>query len=576
MLISFEFCTFQNFFGGFISWFTVFNTTNHSETIIGFNLQINKNNVYNIKTFTDVDSGINYLKTFKFNDIIIIISGSLFMKFVNKFKKNIKQICVIPKIIIFSSKIRNFPYLENKKFFLFGGVQTSFEKIKIFIDNIYSNKSKNNEENYSQGQSIFNNNQIIRVQLSSQKLIFDQIKNEKDLILPVFYKILVEVSETKDNDQFINNTYEKFKNDKQYIELLNQMKSVPDIPMDILSKYYIRLYTIEGNFYKFMKNDLLSDFNQNNVIYQSYIKTLYEGVENNSLNKYNGQELYSAQNLSDEEIQELLKYKNDKISNLPMSVIFSKGFLSFTKAKNVAEYFIQNFNKNTLLTIVGSRKEFNLDTHADIEELSFYKNEKEVLFFPFSAFAIEDFMVDEETKINNIKLTYLGKYIKKFENDKKFNISTDKLPNTRFKELFKKSGLVKEDVIDNMKINDISNKYKEYKSKKFPPKLKKILLFVFLGIIVIGLAVSLPIILTRKSDDDDKIKIKTIDDCLGGTYFDSNKSDCFNCYPGYYSKGKTEKCSRCPEGQSSKEKADSCFYCPPGTYSNDKIMSCTT
>ena len=58
--------------------------------------------------------------------------------------------------------------------------------------------------------------------------------------------------------------------------------------------------------------------------------------------------------------------------------------------------------------------EYNLATHGDIENISFYPKEKEVLFFPFSSFEIKDI---EEQIMNNemiyiINLKYLGKYIK--------------------------------------------------------------------------------------------------------------------------------------------------------------------
>ena len=59
--------------------------------------------------------------------------------------------------------------------------------------------------------------------------------------------------------------------------------------------------------------------------------------------------------------------------------------------------------------------DYNLGTHADIEKISYYPNEREVLFFPFSSFEIKEI---KEEKINNeniyfIKLLYLGKYLMK-------------------------------------------------------------------------------------------------------------------------------------------------------------------
>ena len=64
-----------------------------------------------------------------------------------------------------------------------------------------------------------------------------------------------------------------------------------------------------------------------------------------------------------------------------MSIIFSKAFMSFSKNLNVAEDFLRG--KNTLLIVEDAKAEYDLLTHADIEELSTYGYEKEVLFFRF-------------------------------------------------------------------------------------------------------------------------------------------------------------------------------------------------
>ena len=101
--------------------------------------------------------------------------------------------------------------------------------------------------------------------------------------------------------------------------------------------------------------------------------------------------------------------------------------------------------------------DYDLSTHADIEKISFYPNEKEVLFFPFSSFEIK-----EIKKVNDryeIKLLYLGKYIKKLEKNKNNN---NIIPNSEFKKQIIESGLIKK--VDNTPKN-ILNKYNEYKKE---------------------------------------------------------------------------------------------------------------
>lgn len=106
-----------------------------------------------------------------------------------------------------------------------------------------------------------------------------------------------------------------------------------------------------------------------------------------------------------------------------MSVVFSKGFISFSKDQNIAEGFFHN-NKNVMLFLEKDDQiKFDLLTHADIESISYYNdksyNEKEVLFFPFSAFGINDIEKINDNRYH-IKLIYLGKFISKFESEKKF------------------------------------------------------------------------------------------------------------------------------------------------------------
>ena len=47
-----------------------------------------------------------------------------------------------------------------------------------------------------------------------------------------------------------------------------------DIPIELLSKYYIRAYTIESNFYKNINKELGSNKKESHL---SFIKVLYEG-----------------------------------------------------------------------------------------------------------------------------------------------------------------------------------------------------------------------------------------------------------------------------------------------------------
>ena len=106
--------------------------------------------------------------------------------------------------------------------------------------------------------------------------------------------------------------------------------------------------------------------------------------------------------------------------------------------------------------------DYNLSTHGDRENLSCFPNEKEVLFFPFSTFEIKDI---KEIKIEGeiryeIKLLYLGKYLKEIEKDKNLVEKENEIPNTEFKKQIVEIGLVKPENIKNTK--QLFKRYKQY------------------------------------------------------------------------------------------------------------------
>ena len=177
--------------------------------------------------------------------------------------------------------------------------------------------------------------------------------------------------------------------------------------------------------------------------------------------------LYRGSFLSKDEINKIKIFLNNKLESLPGAIVFSKTFLSFTKDKNIAYKFLNNKNKEKILSKVlfilekDNSIDYSLSTHADIEKLSFFPNEKEVLFFPFSSFEIEyikDIILNNE-KIYEIKLIYLGKYLKKLQNDKNLINKEIKIPNCEFKTLIIKFGLIEKEKIENSNIKALFEQY---------------------------------------------------------------------------------------------------------------------
>ena len=411
---------------------------------------------FKIKSFKNVDEAINKIKELEFEETNIIISGKLYIKFIRKFRDNLKDIYIIPKIIIFTldkekfiENNEDYSNLINHPFYNLGGVKTSFDEIKQFLLNPISKKILNRDD---EGQ-----------------LTFEYIDCKEKLGLPLLYKSLIEVTPNDKINNFTDYVYKNYSENKSIILLLDSIKDIPDIPIELISKYYARLYTAESenniNFYSEINKDLRE--NKNNI-YLPYIKALYEGIKLKSLSLSSNNILYRGANLLNKEIERIKQYLNKKIEDLPSSIVFSRAFLSFSKEKKIAENFLNNNNNKNMCKVLfilekDDNIDYNLGTHTDIEKISYFPNEREVLFLPFSSFEIKEIKekVINNEKLYEIKLLYLGKYLKELENDKKYIQNNNIIPDSEFKKQIIDSGLIKPNKITNKKL---IQKYNDYKN----------------------------------------------------------------------------------------------------------------
>ena len=397
-------------------------------------------NFFNIRYFKNVVDAITLIKSIRFIETNIIISGSLYTEFVERFKENIKDIFIIPKIIIFTLNkekfLENYQNINSNSFFNLGGIQTSFKKIKEFLFTPV-NKKDIEEEN---------------------QLTFEYIDCKEKLVLPLFYKTLIDLTPKDNVEKYTEYLYNKYSTNEEINNLLKSILNIPDIPLELLSKYYTRLYTIQSQFYYDINKELRENKKDN---YLSFIKILYEGIKLKSLPLASNNILYRGSKISNNEINLIKKYLKEKLKDLPGAIVFSKSFLSFTKDKNIANGFLNLKNNNNNLSKVlyiiekDDKIDYSLSTHSDIEDISFYGYEKEVLFFPFFSFEIKD--IKESTynkeKIYEIKLLYLGKYLKEVE-----NLDTN-IPDSKFKTEIKR--LIPENKMTNAK--EIIDNFKEQK-----------------------------------------------------------------------------------------------------------------
>ena len=408
-----------------------------------------------LSLFKDVEEAINYMKSIEFQKTIVIVSGKLYSELVKKFKENIKDMHVAPKIIVFTADKEEFlkynkDYLKSSNiFYTNGGIATQFEEILKII------KTENRVK------------EVVRAEVDKinepdeELMIFEYIDSKDKLILPLLFKTLIDSIPINIMEQYTNFVYETYsKNNFELKKLLDSIISLKKIPIELLSKFYARLYSIESNFYKDLNKELKLNKKEKHL---PFIKALYEGVKSKSLPLSSDILLYLGTTISKEEINVIKNFLIKKVEGLPGSIVFSKCFLSFLKERNIAEKFFKhvNVNHNSVKVLFILEKDdyigYDFSTHCDIDKISFYPYE-EVLFFPFSSFEIK--AIESHKEIYIIRLLYLGKYLKEIENDNNINIDNNKIPDSEFKNQLLELGLIKKE-----KIGNLYNEYKEYENE---------------------------------------------------------------------------------------------------------------
>ena len=398
----------------------------------------------NVIFFANLDA-LNNLDMFSFQTIHLIISGKLFQDYINYMKKNLCKLkCIIISIIFtspemfktFTNKPDNHQYIKNEtyqylenEFYNLGKFHYRFSEIEEFFEKY----EKLMNENFKLYPIITEKTKIIY----DDVYIFQEIKNSKDLILFSLYDSIskkeIDINEFEIKE-FIKKCLELY-NNAEVTELLLPLTILTEIPYEILSKYFIRLYTLQNNFYNDINNTLLNNslLNDEKKHFSCYIKMLYKGLEINSLKPFDVNEcnIYRGSYINKKELDLIKKYyknmkdiKNKKY-NLPSSVLYSKSFLSFSKNEKKAVNFLNNNNHNSnavpVLFVITQKTPYKYEyiSDADLEKdsISRYSNEKEVLFFPFSCFTVEKISDNFYYEINNKKiqlhliyLDYLGRY----------------------------------------------------------------------------------------------------------------------------------------------------------------------
>ena len=188
-----------------------------------------------------------------------------------------------------------------------------------------------------------------------------------------------------------------------------------NIPLHILTKFFIRFYTEEGYDRKFY-SDLNRDLTNNKFDdYHPFIFLIYDCLNKGYIKPYRqklfrGAEIYI--NKFNDLMYDIRKNEKEKI------LYFSKSFLSFSKDEIEAKKFLKPSDNNTvgvLFILEGCENNKFFITNIDIESLSSNENEKEVLALPFTCFEVVEigkYEIYNGFMYRKIYLKYLDKYQK--------------------------------------------------------------------------------------------------------------------------------------------------------------------
>ena len=431
-----------------IFWFD--DTTNSEE------YKLFKNKIGNLAKIFEETEINKIMEKSKFETNIIILNANKFPIYANYLINN--SLYFIPISIIYTRTNSEFidnidniykKYLEDK-FYNSLGISNSIENLIMKINNFL----------------IDYGNEINKIILGNTPkptdykdcYSFDYIDNEEKLTFQYLYdKIMknskINIQEIKETNKFM---LEKYGQIDQLKNLVFPLLTIDNIPINVIAKFWGRIYTLDCSFYRNLNNNLMKDKDKD---YNTYIRILYKGLKEF---EYNGNEiLYRGTQISNDEIKNIYAfYANRKKDDsnkefIPSYLIYSKAYLSFSKKKHVALRFIQNAqdipNTKKILFQLKNNTDNKILSNADLFNISALSTESEVLFFPFSSFIIDN--IKDEGNICYIDLIYFGIYenkIKKhLETKNEESLNEIMIKTKYYKDVFK-SGIIPKKIENNL------------------------------------------------------------------------------------------------------------------------------
>ena len=403
--------------------------------------ELNKIDDIQLECFIDVNKGIDYIKTIKFRKTIIITSGRLYPEFYKALKDNLLEINIIPNIIIFTGDAKRYSSEKAKElplkdpFYNKGGV---VDHINFLMDFVDASKNKYNSE--------FDGNED---EIKSEELEFDFISDKNDLILPMYYSEHLNVCTEEQIKKFNKKIFEDNDNIESIKFLFSQLVEAGNIPLNLLTMFWLRAYSLHTIFNENLNKDLL---NNNYNDYLPIIQKLYESVDKSNLCSCD-ETIYKGIIVERKKMNSFIREFNNKRDAIPKAILYGKSFFSFykdeykvKKLKDSKKAFLKRFNYFIKLVLEKPSNLKLIKNNAIInKDISYFESEDEIVFFPFSCFEIKKIEQINEQEII-ITLNYLDKYreLIKPEEDKSF----EKVPENNYSKLVFESGIINDKKIE--------------------------------------------------------------------------------------------------------------------------------
>ena len=196
---------------------------------------------FSFNLVTSVKEGYSFLGKFKFQLIYVILSGRLAEEFLDRYEENLRNLTVLTFNIIFcfNGKYHKSKKYANDPFYNPGGVVTEFEEVIRIL------KMDKNSLNINQKINIQNSNS----NNNNDKSFIVIPKSIENISFPIIFKKFayrfINEDELEKLKGLLFNNYNK---DVKSIGLLDIFNSKIKIPYYLLSKFFIRLYTMESPF----------------------------------------------------------------------------------------------------------------------------------------------------------------------------------------------------------------------------------------------------------------------------------------------------------------------------------------